>query len=318
MKKGDLFRSLMDEISPPDKSSVCGIIVTFNPDEKLHMRIDALLQQVAEVVIIDNGSTMESIHMLKAVSHDNLEIHFNERNEGIASALNSGILRSKALGFNWALTVDDDSWPKPGMVESLCKTYRSMKNQAQIAIIAPNLHDPNIDKWAPFLRPRFGFFYKRTYCVDENLEDVTTVISSGTLLSIPIWGRIGGFREDFFIDYVDTEYCLRALSNGYKIVVACSARLDHRLGDRRKTQLGPFIIYPTFHSPDRWYYLGRNRIPMFRAYGHLFPHWLLYDFIAGLYGLSRMLLFEDAKREKLSAFLRGICHGLQGRMGKMS
>lgn len=133
--------------------------------------------------------------------------------------------------------------------------------------------------------------------------------------NLGIYEQAGPFRDDFFIDYVDTEYCLRVKRRGFHIIVACNAHLQHKLGNQKKFKVGPLEMRPTFHSPVRWYYISRNRIPMIREYGLRFPHWLLYELVINGYGLLRMMLFEDQKWTKILALLFGALDGLTGRTG---
>jgi rhamnosyltransferase len=148
------------------------------------------------------------------------------------------------------------------------------------------------------------------------LEDITYVITSGSLFNLEAYKDIGPFRDDFFIDYVDTEYCLRARRCEYRILVACEARLEHRQGERQKRALAGSDHYPTFHPPVRWYYSSRNRIAMLHLYAFRFPHWLTYEIVASLYTMMKLILFEPQKLAKLRAFLLGTLDGLRGRMGK--
>ena len=136
--------------------------------------------------------------------------------------------------------------------------------------------------------------------------------------SLRIYEQVGPFRDDFFIDYVDTEYCLRVKNHGLKIIVACSARLLHKLGNQKKFKVGGIEVRPTFHSAIRWYYISRNRISMIREYGMHFPHWLIYEMVINGYGFLRMLLFEDRKWKKILALTFGTLDGLKGQMGAIS
>jgi hypothetical protein len=100
--------------------------------------------------------------------------------------------------------------------------------------------------------------------------------------------------------------------------VACKAYIDHRQGDRQKKVLLGSEHYPTFHSPQRWYFASRNRIQMLRRYALRFPHWFLYEVIASIYLFTKMLLFETQKTAKLRAVFRGTLDGLRGRMGNVA
>jgi rhamnosyltransferase len=300
----------------PKKKSICAIIITCNPSTPFNQRLPALLDQVQEIIIIDNGSESAFVTQLKNHAADqHIRVIYNNRNLGIARALNMSIKEAIGQGYPWVLTLDQDSQPHPDMVAELCSSYQRAPRKENIAIIAPQIIDSGLGRSAPFLRQRSRWRYERTPCLGDDLENVTTVISSGALINADIFETVGGFREDFFIDYVDTEYCLRALSMGYEIRAACPAKLDHRLGDRRRANIGPFALLPTFHPPDRWYTMARNRIPMIRKYAARFPHWLMYEIVASLYTLLRMLLTEDQRRKKVSAILKGSRDGLRNRLG---
>ncbi len=153
-------------------------------------------------------------------------------------------------------------------------------------------------------------------CEGPLRDDVTFVITSGALMDLDVYRSIGPFRDEFFIDYVDHEYCLRAKRNGYAIVVVRDALLYHSLGDKQERSIGRFRFRPTFHSADRLYYIHRNAVRMRLEYGLAFPHWLLFDVTSSTYNLLRVLTFEDHRGKKLAAIIDGVVDGVRGRMGK--
>jgi rhamnosyltransferase len=201
------------------------------------------------------------------------------------------------------------------MLRALLNARESAPAPDSIALIAPVLVDRTIEHRYRSLTARGRWFFRRTTCDKGVLEDVLMVLGSGTLHNVRVLEALGGFREDFFIDYLDTEYCLRARRAGHRILVACEARIQHRLGDRQRRNFGPINFLPTFHSPMRWYTISRNRIPMFRMYALRFPNWLFFELVSTLYILLRMLCFEDQRRLKLKALSRGTIDGLRRRMG---
>ncbi len=299
-----------------------GVVVTYNPPPGFADSVDVLLSQVDELLVIDNGSTedcREHAFSIPRAKHSNIEFILNERNLGIAAALNQAFARAIERGFDATFVFDDDSLPASGMVDEMLNVYRNYPNRAEIAMVAPNVSVPSAGVKARFLRPKGTFLYERIPCAGlRSLENVSVVISSGALFSLGVYQRLGPFRDDFFIDYVDTEYCLRARQHGYSIVVACQALLIHQLGNQKEAHLGPLTMHPLFHSPLRWYYIGRNRLPMMRMYALRWPHWLLYELMINMYGLVRLVLFEDQKRAKAVAMLLGTWDGLAGRLGPVS
>ena len=67
-------------------------------------------------------------------------------------------------------------------------------------------------------------------------------------------------EEALFIDQVDTEWCLRARSMGYRVFGACGAILEHRLGEAYyRIWFGRWRQLPR-HKPFR-YYLRLTQFP---------------------------------------------------------
>jgi rhamnosyltransferase len=324
MAKNDFTNSNLPESAPPDRRAhppaherICAVVVTFQPDPGLPARLQHIQRQVARIIVVDNASDPLGRAILdEAVKPIDAEIIHNASNLGVAAALNQGVRRARELGFEWALTLDQDSQASGDMVEELCKAYQALRDPDRVAILAPQVIEIELDRRAPFLRRRLACFYERARCEKRVLEDIIMVITSGALLRIAAFEVVGAFREDFFIDYVDSEFCLRAQRHGYSIAAACRAELYHRLGHRRRVSLGPITLFPTFHPPSRWYTISRNRIPMLRSYALRFPHWLTYELEAMVYTTVRMLITEDQRWAKVVASLRGTWDGLRGRMGK--
>ena len=304
-------------ISAQHASKICGIVVVSRPDSALGTRLASLAQQVGAIVVVINGPVQVDTSLVETSSGRSILAIQNDSNLGIAAALNQGLRRAGDLGCEWALTLDQDSDPAPDIVMQQMQALQQASVKDRVCIVGARVINRGVGTEARYLRKAFGPVYRRSLCTGQVLEDVTSVITSGSLVRLGAFRDLGGFREDFFIDYVDTEFCLRALSRGYRIIVACEARLEHQLGRRTKASLGPLALYPTHHSPGRWYYMSRNRIPMIRRYGLQVPHWLSYEIVASSYVMLRMLLTEHERRQKLKAFLRGTWDGLRGRMGPM-
>lgn len=299
-----------------------GLVVTLNPPPSFFARLDSFYAQLDQLVIVDNGSNADICHLLRQEAQrrdSSLSVVFNETNLGIATALNQGFQWALEKGYSYIVAFDQDSQPAPGMLSTMLEVYSMRAENGRLAVVAPVVMDSQVNIQARYLRPRSKFLYERVSCHgnEDVLENITYVITSGSLYDLAVYQEIGPFRDDFFIDYVDTEYCLRARKKGYSIAVACNAYLEHRQGDRRKRVLLGREHYPTFHSPLRWYFFGRNRILMLCQYAFLFPHWLLYEIVASLYTFMKMLLFEDRKMAKLKALFRGTLDGIRGSMGKV-
>jgi len=296
------------------------VLVSFRPDAGLEGRLAGLCDQLDLVVIVDNGSGPETQARLAALvaGRSDLALISNPDNQGIAAALNQGAQALADLGYGWCLTMDQDSTPTPDLVARLAHTAQQAPDPALVALVAPNVIDEGMPegsrRWLS-LGSRRPLPVRRLPCTDGGLVDVVAV-ASGSLTHLGIWRAIGGFDEGLFIDYVDTDYCLRAVGAGYRVLVDCNARLMHRVGAKRRVRRLFFTLTPTFHSPLRRYYLCRNRIRMLRRHALAWPNWLVYELAATLHTTIAILIAEPRPWAKLRACLLGTWDGLLGRWGR--
>lgn len=307
-------------MNTPDLSKekiVAALVISYMPDLYFPERLDKLLKQVSHIVIVDNGSTQDTSLWQKKYRHnDNIIICLNPANVGIATALNQGLHLLSVEGFEWVVTFDQDSTITPGLIRSLLLTVNADSDPGSIALVGANRQDAGTKTIHKWLRPKAGWpFFERITCNQIEADGVSLVITSGTLTSIKAFNKVGSFRDDFFIDYVDFEYSLRVRKAGYRILVSCQAKLLHQLGSKKQKKLFNLLVSPTYHSELRRYFQFRNHIEMLRLYGWSFPHWTIYNFLALLEIIMGILMFEDRKMSKLRACILGSWDGLRKRMG---
>ena len=300
----------------PSRENIGAVIVTHHPGHGLESMLQSIVGRVGKVVVVDNNSRPEVRDWLQSLTAETgCALLLNEQNLGVAAGLNQGIRFVADLGYAWVLMLDQDSKPAPDMVEELCQGYTRLINPDETAILAPRIVDASTDREAPFLTHSWGFFFRRVACSTALIDNITTAITSGTLLRVAAYVDLDGYREDFFIDYVDTEFCLRLQVNNWRLAAICPAILHHQLGKRTITRIGPVQAYPTHHSPLRWYTIGRNRVQILKTYAIRFPHWMTYELLASAFITLRMLLTEKERIAKLRSEFLGTLDGLRGRMG---
>ncbi len=300
----------------PSRENIGAVIVTHQPGQGLESVLQSIIGRVGKIVVVDNHSRPEIRAWLESLTTETgCTLLLNEQNLGVAAGLNQGIRFIADHGYAWVLMLDQDSKPAPDMVEEFCQGYTRLLNPEKTAILAPRIIDANTGREAPFLTRSGVFLFRRAACNTALIDNITTAITSGTLLRVAAFIDLNGYREDFFIDYVDTEFCLRLQINGWRLAAICPANLLHHLGNRTRTRIGTVQVYPTHHPPLRWYTIGRNRIQMLKTYAFRFPHWLAYEFVASAFITLRMLLSEEERIAKLRSAFMGTWDGLRGRMG---
>lgn len=295
----------------PTETAVVAVIVTYHPGPDVARTLEAALAQAGHVVVVDNGSAPEELAAVEAAaaSTGRLDLLRNPDNRGIAAAQNQGIARARALGAGWVLLLDQDSVAEPGMVSALLAAVQ--RDSVGLAAAVPC--DPTQQrKPVKFLTSPDG---RRTTVAEPSgpvLTNLLYAIASGSLIPLPVLDRVGGMREDFFIDFVDVEFGLRLRRAGYDVVAVRDARLRHRLGAYEERWLFGRLVPVTHHSAERRYTQYRNRVRTLRLHGLAMPALLRSEMPAIALDLLRLALFETGRWRKLRATLRGAAAGLFG------
>jgi rhamnosyltransferase len=143
-----------------------------------------------------------------------------------------------------------------------------------------------------------------------------TAMTSGTLLPVWIFDRIGYFASEYFIDLVDCEYSLRIRAAGYFLADSRQAVLLHCAGSPKRLTFLGFNFGPSNHNAMRRYYISRNRVAVYRKYFRKFPSWTLHSMSDALRETIKCFIAERDRGRKFRNFLLGTWDGLTGRMGK--
>ena len=215
--------------------------------------------------------------------------------------------------------LDQDSLVTDGMVASL---YNTISHLNSCAVVSPKIlakdNDNNLGNIpSRYMVPSNGLFYKKSFAEKEPLR-VLFNITSGSLIDLAIWHKIGKFQEDYFIEGVDNEYGLRANSLGYSVVIDNNASLVQQYGNQQVKNLFGKSFFPTFHSPLRHYYVSRNRLFIWHKYYKKYPYYLTWDLLSFFNTLFLILAFEDNKYQKIKHIGRGILDAFRGKTGKFN
>lgn len=283
--------------------SVCAVVVTFFPDQGFDERLQILLPQVGMVVILDNTPEDSRVFRLKEYYENDARILVieNQANVGIAAALNQGLGVACERSYGWIITLDQDTKCYPDMLQTLTNVYEACKSR--VAVIGGNYFD----------------FRKKRLRVpsgepNEFLEQ-KTVITAGSLINTHVAQALGGFREEYFIDQVDHEFCLRARAHGYHVYISRKPVMEHSIGGPNRPLIPLLGIAPPDHPPLRKYYIARNSIVLMMEYWKLEPVWCLHRMVNLLLECGSIMMLQNDSFAKLRAFFAGIVDGVCRRMG---
>lgn len=207
---------------------IVAVVVTYNRLELLKRNLSCLRGQsiaLSRIVIVNNGSTDGTGKWLDEQS-DITVIH--QSNVGGSGGFYTGMEYAVSLKSDWIWCMDDDVFPQPDCLERLLE-HESRK---EVGIMAPRrLMEGRIytndflsfDLTRPFSSMYTGRLAKMQ--VDMPVEIAGTAFE-GLFVRREVVERIGLPNKDLFIFCDDTDYCLRTIAAGYKILYVPAALMD--------------------------------------------------------------------------------------------
>lgn len=290
-----------------NKKKVGCVIVTFNPDIKHILKLVNILIEDGEleVIVIDNGSNNKNeLVKLNGIC----SLICLEKNYGIAFAQNVGIKKCFEYHLDYIVFFDQDSFVANDYVHKLKNEMIVLESRSNVATLGPVFKDS-----------RYGFFYdviklnsfgirKKIKGSDiSGFQEVSFIISSGSIVSRKAFELVGLMDEDLFIDYVDTEWCLRAVNKNLKVFVTGDVLMSHAIGDK-------FLKFMKYnipvHSSFRRYYRIRNALYFFRM-PHVPVIMKLRDVIYNTIHQGIIILKSEDKLNNFSVYFKAVKDGLR-------
>ena len=279
---------------------IAAVATAYYPDERLGTVVAAAVRACERVIVVDN--TPDGAHSAAVgLADERVTVLRSGANLGLAGGLNAGVSALPA-DAEAVLFLDQDSVLPEDLVHALAELLES---DGKIGVAAPTPWDPVHDAG-----------YDSVAALRAEVSDRTDVITSGMLVRRRALEQVGGFREEFFVDFVDIDFCLRVRHAGWRIIQDQRLRLPHSLGDRREHRLGPVRLRVVHHPTWRQYWilrgastLGRENLlhqPVFSVKSAAFcASWLW-----------RTAFFADDRAAQTSAAVHGVVDGLLGRVSR--
>ncbi|MDP4023388.1 rhamnosyltransferase [Methylobacterium sp. NEAU 140] len=289
----------------PDPSRLAVGITAYHPAPgQLTALLDRLPAGVA-VLVFDNGG-------LPPEDRDGLAragatiLSDGQKNLGIAAALNRLADAARAAGADGLLLLDQDAAPDPALPAALLAARDRLRAASRAAAVVGPAPAAAAGHKPPARPPRPGV------APVGPLAPVQFLATSGSLIDLDAFARVGPFRADFFIDGVELEWCFRAWARGFGCYLDASVTIPHRVGAGTIRFLG--LATPRQPLPRMATYL-RNSLYAWRL-PHVPLRWKLAQ---GLYLPVQAALywadagFRPAVLARLGAAARD---GLLGRLGQ--
>lgn len=221
---------------------------------------------VADVYVIDNNSTDESLKLLTS-SFTSVKIIQNTENHGFAKGYNEGLKHIVADCFvllNSDVQVTEN-WIKP--------VVALFESDASIVACQPKLLNYNvrdefeyagggggyIDKWGyPFCRGRIFDSFEKDLGQYNDLREIFWASGACLFIRAKNFFDAGGFDEDFFAHMEEIDLCWRIRNLGFKVMY-CPQSTVYHVGAGTLAKMNPRKTFYNFRN--NLLLLGKNHAP---------------------------------------------------------
>ena len=211
------------------ESKLCGVVILYKPNYKeIYDNIYTYAKNLKTLYIIGN-SLIKDDFLLKLQKLSSIILLHNGENLGISKALNMVLKEAISDGFEWILTMDQDTSFNKNDFSKYLANFNKV-NKLELMIYAP-IHNKKF--------------------LNDYYQEESYVMTSANILNIKKAISINGFDENLFIDEVDHEFCFKTLKNKYKIFQDYRIAVNHHLGNKLDNKV-------TIYSSTRLYYMLRN------------------------------------------------------------
>ncbi len=229
------------------KSGLSVVLVNWNTRERLLTILDALesamLTRELQIVVVDNASSDGSAEAVRE-EHPDVEVRAQKSNLGFGAGANRGVA---AACHDLVLLLNTDVEFEADAIERLLE-YADRHPYA--AVIGPKIVDENgvvqTSHWrVPTLGQMVseGLMLHRVQRPDvlTSAQGVDCVSGCVFLVRRDAFVRLGGFDEDFFMYFEETDLCRRVLENGHAVHYAPVATFVHEGGGSGHRIRGPLF-----------------------------------------------------------------------------
>lgn len=286
--------------------SVAAATVLYEPDVTL---LDALLAATGRgedrplYLFVNGPLAVEAEARIARLA--NAHVIRSATNVGLGSGLNAVMEAAAADGVTHVFLLDQDSSPSPDLSKRLAERLVTLNSTARpVAAVGPLLTVPGGTTYLPM---RSDWLDPRQNSVNAEVYFLPT---SGTVLSVDAWRRIGAFRGDYFIGGIDVEWGFRARHHGFRLFVARDLSMPHRWGhEADEGARKPQILR---QGRLRNYFYFRNAAHLLRQAYVPWPWRLRY---AARLAAQGLLLIAHSPAEGAGALWHGIVAGWSGQLG---
>ena len=248
------------------------IIVNWNGREHLQAclgSLETISYPNFEVVVVDNGSTDDSVEFIKEFTSSRvkelnnslinnslinnklvIKLIQNKKNLGFAKANNVGFKEAKG---EYILLLNNDTKVTP---EFLTKLVSVMEKDKKIGVVQPKIvfmDSGKLQAGGAFLT-NTGFLYHFGFGKNPDNKkynqpmEIFSANGSCLLVKREVIEKVGLFDPDFFCYFEETDFCWRVWLAGYKILYIPKAMIYHKGSQTARRLKSDFVNFHSFKN----------------------------------------------------------------------
>lgn len=285
-----------------DSHKIACVVVFYNPAPEALDSVTRLSSRGYPVVVVVNHASEDTIFALERLS--SVYPIINGANFGLATALNQGVaLAFDQLNVDYVALFDQDSLPDCELPILLASELEQFPSNT-VACIGPMLQDRK-DPRAVYAQNNLAFHGVMPAAIP----------TSGTLISLNAWRKVGPMMDSLFIDGIDHEWCLRAKHKGYQIRLSRTVTMLHDMGDTSVRVFGKYK--PIHRSPIRHYFIIRNSL-FLATLNYLPLKWRIFELAKTIRRVAAYLVVSSDRSMSLKLIIKAVTDGIRGRLGPYS
>ncbi len=285
-------RQLVSESS--EKIDLSIIIVNHNTTRLLEQCLQSIFETVEdlrlEIFVIDNASSDGSVEMVRA-EFPQVRLLVNSIGLGFARAANRGLVEARG---DYLLTAHPDIKFLPGAMQAM---LGFLTTHPEVGVVGGNLiyPDGNYNRCAikrssvrqelvefsytifrspikaiPWLRSWFDKERDSYYWDHQAVSQSDLIWNACMMFKREVYERMGGFYEEFFIWFADTDWCYRVRNAGWQACYLPQAEFIHYEkqstgylnSDLVRYKIRPTLVQSALNK-DRYILLKRHYSPFF-------------------------------------------------------
>jgi GT2 family glycosyltransferase len=211
------------------KPAVTCIILNWNGWQDTIECLGALKQCTytnLSTVVVDNGSTNDSVGRIKAFRPDILVLE-SGKNLGFAGGNNIGIRHAIRYSAEYVWLLNNDTIPAPDALTALVAKALTDNRIGAVGSVCYYADSPSaIEAWGG-ARVNLWIGYGRNSTKPRQDDWFHSLNGTSILVSTAAIKDAGLLDEGFFLYWEDTEFCLRLRKHGWRIAAAPASRIAH-------------------------------------------------------------------------------------------